>query len=233
MTARDRAPLPSISVEEPVKAAPGREYDDGPMGQEATQLMHAVKRGDRAAFDLLVERTRTRAYHLAHALVGSRDDAMELAQEAFLKIYRSRDTYKEGEPFLPWFQRVVRNTCFSFLRSKGRLRARSVSGHAPGADEGEADYEIEDDGAAPDGKVLADERAAAFRAAFATLSSRDREILALRHFQECSYKAIAHALAIPEGTVMSRLFHARRRLRDALGAGFGDEIVHADEGGDG
>ncbi|MBI5361868.1 MAG: RNA polymerase sigma factor [Planctomycetes bacterium] len=216
-----------------MKAAPVREYDDAPMGQEATQLMHAVKHGDRAAFDRLVERTRTRAFHLAHALVGSRDDAMELAQEAFLKIYRSRDTYKDGEPFLPWFQRVVRNTCFSFLRSKGRLRARSVSDRAPGADADDTDYEIVDDGAAPDGKVLADERAAAFHQAFATLSSRDREILALRHFQECSYKEIAQALAIPEGTVMSRLFHARRRLRDVLGAGFGDEIEGDDEGGDG
>lgn len=233
MADRERGPAPSRSDENRVKAELTREYDDGTMGREVTELMLAVKRGDPTAFDHLVERVRPRAFHLAHALVGSRDDAMELTQEAFLKVYRSRDTFRDGEPFLPWFQRVVRNTCFSFLRSKGRLKATSISAHAAGADEDQADYEIVDDGRAPIDGVLADERTSAFRAAFARLSSRDREILAMRHFQEASYKEIAHALSIPEGTVMSRLFHARRRLRDVLGAGFGEQFAADDEGGDG
>ena len=191
-------------MKEPARA----EYGGSPMQGEATRLMLAAKHGDARAFDLLVESLRGRAFHVARSLVGSRDDAMELTQEAFLKVFRARDTFREGEPFLPWFHRILRNTCFSFLRDQGRLREVSVSARAAGADEDQPDYQ----------------RAGAFRAAFALLSARDREILSLRHFDELSYKQIAEALAIPEGTVMSRLFHARRRLRDALeeaGGGIG------------
>jgi len=207
-------------VKEPARA----EYGGSPMQGEATRLMLAAKHGDARAFDLLVESLRGRAFHVARSLVGSRDDAMELTQEAFLKVFRARDTFREGEPFLPWFHRILRNTCFSFLRDQGRLREVSVSARAAGADEDQPDYQIADGDPGPVEGALASERAGAFRAAFALLSARDREILSLRHFDELSYQQIAEALAIPEGTVMSRLFHARRRLRDALeeaGGGIG------------
>lgn len=232
MSAR-REPLESLDadVKDPARA----EYGDDPMAREATELMLAAQGGDRGAFDRLVERHRGRAFRVASALVGSHDDAMELTQEAFLKVYRSRASFRAGEPFLPWFHRILRNTCFSFLRGKGRLKARSVSAHADGADDDEADYEIADASHAPGDGLLADERKTAFWSAFETLSARDREILALRHFQEQSYREIAHALSIPEGTVMSRLFHARRRLRESLGPAFADEIGDAGggEGDDG
>jgi RNA polymerase sigma-70 factor (ECF subfamily) len=180
---------------------------------EATRLMLAAKRGDRQAFDALVESLRGRAFHVARALVGSHDDAMELSQEAFLKVYRSRETFRDGEPFLPWFHRILRNTCFSYLRDN--KRARSLTTHAGSEDE-DFDFEIVDDEAGPGDAVVADERAQSFWKAFRALGARDREILALRHFKELSYKEIAAALAVPEGTVMSRLFHARRRLREKL-----------------
>ncbi len=204
------------------------EYEGSPMAREATQLMLAVKSGDRTAFDDLVERLRPRAFHVAHALVGSRDDAMELSQEAFLKVYKARESFKEGEPFLPWFHRILRNTCFSFLRSHGRLKPRSISAHGAGHED-EGDFEISDASSAPHARAQADERADAFWRAYRTLAARDREILSLRHFDELAYREIADALGIPEGTVMSRLFHARRRLRDALGEEFVDQVGVGDE----
>ena len=73
--------------------------------------------------------------------------------------------------------------------------------------------------------VDADERAQAFWVGFNKLSDKDREILALRHFKELAYKEIAVTLGIPEGTVMSRLFHARRRLREALGPLLGESTA--------
>jgi RNA polymerase sigma-70 factor (ECF subfamily) len=163
---------------------------------------------------------RNRAFHLARAWVGSREDALELSQEALLKTYRARDTYRDGEPFLPWFHRILRNTCFSFLRGRKRLRARSLSA---GREEDEADWDIADDSVVPADGVGDEERRAMFWRGFQRLSARDREILALRHFQELSYAQIARELAIPEGTVMSRLFHARARLRTALAGYFEDE----------
>ena len=212
---------PAPAVKEGGTAAYGR----APMENESTRLMLAVKRGDALAFDALVAAVRTRAFHVARSLVGSRDDALDLSQEALLKVYRARESFCEGEAFLPWFHRILRNTCFSFLRDTRRGRTRSVSAHAPDADGDEADLELVEDGPGPTERIEADERARAFWRRFATLPARDREILALRHFQELSYREIATTLAIPEGTVMSRLFHARRRLRDALAADFGDELA--------
>jgi len=198
----------------PVKGPSSGEYAGAEMQCEATRLMLAAKRGDRQAFDSLVESLRGRAFAVARALVGSHDDAMELSQEAFLKVYKARDTFREGEPFLPWFHRILRNTCFSFLRDKKRVKP--MSDFAPREDDEDFDFHIVDDEAGPSDASLNSERARFFWTAFRALSARDREILALRHFKELSYKEIATALSIPEGTVMSRLFHARRRLRDEL-----------------
>lgn len=221
-----RDPADAADFQAPrVKETAGTEYGETPMAREATQLMLAAKGGDRQAFDTLVERLRGRAFRVAHALVGSRDDAMELSQEAFLKVYKARDSFRAGEAFLPWFHRILRNTCFSHLRARGRLRPRSVSEPVPGHEHADdADYEIASGDPGPADVVSSDERVRAFRATFDTLSARDREILTLRHFHEQSYKEIAAALGLPEGTVMSRLFHARRRLRAALGASFEDPI---------
>lgn len=194
-----------------VESEPG--YERSSMDAEVTALMVAVKRGEDGAFDDLVTRVRNRAFLIARGLVGSKEDAMDLAQEALMKTYRARETYREGEPFLPWFHRILRNTCFSFLRKHKRLKRWSISGDK---DEGESDWEILADDPAPTAQAEHDEVKLAFWEGFKLLSSRDREILTLRHFEDLSYRHIAEALDIPEGTVMSRLFHARRHLREKL-----------------
>lgn len=212
MSRHDDPQIPQI----PLKEADAEEYAPSDMGAEATRLMREAKRGDGAAFDVLVRRLRPRAFRVAHALVGSREDALELSQEAFLKVYRARETFRDDEPFLPWFHRILRNTCFSFLRRRGRIRRISLSAErGPGG--GEDDWELVDaDAPEVSAGLEAEEQVRTLRAAFRRLSARDREILTLRHFQELSYREIAEALNIPQGTVMSRLFHARRRLREAL-----------------
>jgi len=223
------SPDPSSPPPRPVTVGPSENSSQQPtygapsMHADATRLMTAAKNGDREAFDRLVESLRGQAFRLAISLVGSREDAMELSQEAFLKTYRARATYRDGEPFLPWFHRILRNCCYSFLRQRGRLHKTSLSAHGA-QDEDEGDWQIADEGPAPGDALLSDERARVFWQAFRTLTARDREILTLRHFQELSYQEIAAALSIPIGTVMSRLFHARRRLREALG-GLLDEDV--------
>lgn len=197
-----------------LKDFPDPEYRSEPMGLEATRLMLQVQRGDDRAFDTLVDGLRSRAYHVARSMVGSPDDALELTQETFLKVYKARATFREGERFLPWFHRILRNTCFSFLRGSKRVRSLSApSGH--GIDD-DRDFEIADFDTQPADDLLQNERSVAFWNAFKSLSARDREMLALRHFQELSYLEIASTLGIPEGTVMSRLFHARKRLREKL-----------------
>jgi RNA polymerase sigma-70 factor, ECF subfamily len=183
---------------------------------ETTELMGRVKAGDRAAFDALVASVRDRAFRTAQGLVGAREDALDLAQEALLKVYRSRKSYRDGDPFLPWFHRILRNTCFSFLRKHKKVKKHSLD--APLDAAGERFHELVDERAAPIGRALElEDQARTFRAVFERLSDADREILTLRHFEELSYRQIAEILEVPEGTVMSRLFHARRRLREAIG----------------
>lgn len=222
-----------MSTEEPpqkpekgVNAPTGAAYPVSSMQAEATRLMTAAKHGDREAFDDLVTRLRGHAFHFAHGLVGSREDAMELSQEAFLKTYNARESYRDGDPFHPWFLRILRNCCYSFLRKRGRIRKSSLSG-AGLLDDDAGDWEIEDEAPRPDDHVLGDERTRLFWSAFQEMSARDREILTLRHFDELAYQEIADALEIPIGTVMSRLFHARRRLRESLQEVLGDEVEHA------
>ena len=208
---------PSDGIPEiPLKKRDPDEYGAASMQVEATRLMELAKGGDRDAFDRLVEGLRGRAFAVAKSLVGSHEEALDLSQEAFLKTYRARDTFKEGEPFLPWFHRILRNTCFSHLRKAKRRKSQSLSGR--GADGEEIEHDLVDERTPlPSESVERTERAQVFWESFHELSDRDREILGLRHFKDLPYQEIADALEIPVGTVMSRLFHARRRLRERLG----------------
>ena len=218
----------------PMNNAAESAYSADPMQTEATRLMILVKNGDRDAFDRLVEALRMRAFHVAQGLVGSRDDALELSQDAFLKTYRARATFRDGDPFLPWFHRILRNTCYTHLRKHGKIAQRSIHpGFGDDSREGSGEWElVDDDAAAPADRMESDERAQAFWRAFKKLSPRDREILSLRHFRESSYQDIASSLGIPIGTVMSRLFHARRRLREELAGHLdGDFAEFEPEGG--
>jgi RNA polymerase sigma-70 factor (ECF subfamily) len=200
--------------------------DVADMTAEVTQLMLATKHGDRIAFDRLVRRLRGRAFHIAHSLVGSRDDALDLAQETFLKVFGARETFSEGQPFLPWFHRILRNTCFSHLRKRGRLRQVSLSAGSDAEESG--DWELlDEDAPAPSARMEGEERMTAFQDGLRRLSAKDREILVLRHYQDLSYREIAESLGVPQGTVMSRLFHARRRLRERL-EGVLDEAPRAE-----
>ncbi|MCA9000693.1 MAG: RNA polymerase sigma factor [Planctomycetes bacterium] len=177
-----------------------------------TQLHH----GDLAAFDKLFRLLRGRAFHVAYSMVGSREDAMDLAQETFMKVYKARDSFDPRRPFLPWFHRILRNTCFSFLRKGRRVREQSI--HNVDSEGNPYDFEILDGTPGPSVRASQTETERLYLEALERLSARDREILTLRHQEDLSYKEIAEALDIPEGTVMSRLYHARRRMRDALGS---------------
>ena len=176
------------------------------------EVIAACRRGDPKAFEEVVRGTYRHVYTQALRLVGDRQDAEDVAQEAFIKAYRARDSYDPDQPFLPWFHRILRNTCFSFLRKRGR--ARSTSLHTVDSDGESHTLQLEDESApSPSDRFVAEERREHFEVALERLSSTDREILVLRHYQELSYREISEALEIPQGTVMSRLFHARKRLR--------------------
>ncbi|MBD3335862.1 MAG: sigma-70 family RNA polymerase sigma factor [Candidatus Eisenbacteria bacterium] len=173
--------------------------------------------GRRDAFEPLVRRYGPGAFRFALGMVRDEDTAKDLSQEAFIRAYRAIQTFDPALPFYPWFHQILRRLCLDHLRRKRptvdlALMAESLGG--------------------ADGRELArrreqDELRGQVRLALDRLPGKDREILVLREFQRCSYAEIAAVLQIPRGTVMSRLYYARRRLRDELNAILGADPAAA------
>ena len=179
---------------------------------EEIRLIAAAKHGDHASFEALVDRFMGKAIYVAVGYVGNREEALDLAQEAFYRVYRTLDRFREGEPFAPWFFKILRNGCLNYLDKRKRRRAVSIH---PVGDDG---YEIPlpDGSLVPPERIEKDETHRQLWRAIEQLPLKHREIIMLRHFEDLDYASIAEVLDIPIGTVMSRLFHARRKLRGLL-----------------
>ena len=180
---------------------------------EENAAVLAASKGDRAAFGALVRQFQRRAYAAAYALVGNREDALELSQEAFVRAFHAMGRFDTKMPFYPWLHRIVRNTCLNHLKKKRRHGETSLDGMM------ETGFDVRDarPGASHEAE-LGDMRQDIVRAMDA-LPEEQREILRLRHFSELSYEEIAQCLDIPPATVMSRLHTARKRLRQLLEKG--------------
>ena len=174
-------------------------------------LARRVRTGDAEAFATLIERHKRRAYAQALGIVRSREDALDLAHEAFMRAYAARETLDPERPFYAWLAQILRRLCFNFLRDAStRRRLMDVEGHdwlLTVADRHHAD------------PLQEAERAEARRqvaAAIDRLPPPEREVLVLKEFEELKYREIADVVGVPIGTVMSRLYSARRRLAEIL-----------------
>jgi RNA polymerase sigma-70 factor (ECF subfamily) len=144
---------------------------------------------------------------MAVGYVGNRDDAMDAVQKAFIRIHRSLGRFRLGEPFFPWFYRIVRNTALNQRRDETRHR-------------GDCPLEWVTEPArlpSPLQAAEAEELRVRLWEAVERLSDESREVFLLYTFQGLKYREIADLLDIPLGTVMSRLHGARRRIRQQLG----------------
>jgi len=158
------------------------------------------REGHRVAFEPLVRRYGPRAYHFALGMVRNPEDARDLSQEAFLRAYLALSRFDVSRPFYPWFARILRNLCVSHLRR----RRPQVSLDEPVAA-----------GLGPTTSSKTETRLW-LEQGLNRLDDKDREILILKEFQGLSYQELSEVIGIPRGTVMSRLYHARRRLRVLL-----------------
>jgi RNA polymerase sigma-70 factor, ECF subfamily len=159
---------------------------------------------DPIGFEYLVRKYQREAYMHAIALVGNPDDAAEACQESFASAFASLPRLSELTAFYPWFYRVLRNRCLNVLS-----RRRTAAAYVKSGDGGERHA---DDPESLLGEQQ--ERADVWRA-LASLKVEFREILALKYMQGYDYKALAALLGIPRGTVMSRLYHARKAFHTA------------------
>jgi RNA polymerase sigma-70 factor (ECF subfamily) len=173
------------------------------------ELVAHVLRGDRAFFKELVDRYQKRAYLFARGMVHNSDDAYDLSQEAFVRAYKNLKKFDKAYPFKVWLFHILSNLCKNHLRQK-RTRARVM------VDSGESAQQAVSATDSPDAAYQKSQTQAVVREAIARLPEKFREIIILSHFQEMSYEQMAQVLDIPRGSVMSRLYYARLKLREIL-----------------
>jgi len=156
-------------------------------------VIEKCRNGDQEAFRHLVERYQRQAIGHATALLGTREDALDAAQEAFIDAFRALKQFDSSRPFYPWFYVLLRNRCFKMAARKREMTSidETVIVAATGA---------------------RSEDILALQNALRSLDMEDREIVTLKYFDGLSYNELAERLQIPKGTVMSRLFYARRKL---------------------
>jgi RNA polymerase sigma-70 factor (ECF subfamily) len=162
------------------------------------EAIRMCRNGYQDAFRHLVRRYQQRALAHARALTGNDADAADAAQEAFVDAFRNVDRFEPGHDFYPWFYVLLRNRC---IKQRTRRGTRQESGMLPDR---------------PASAPVSVEQALDLRAALEQLDASDRELILLKHLDGWTYDEIASRLEIPRGTVMSRLFTARRRLQGLL-----------------
>ena len=174
------------------------------------QLIDQAKAGEPAACDALARRYRRAAYLLALQMLGNRDDAMDVTQDAMLRFFSTLNSFDAARRVQPWLFTIVRNQVRDLWRQRQRRPADAI---------GESDALV-GQLAAPQPSPEADLRRQELRQrvwrALAALPADKRETIVLRDFHDLSYSDIAEVLDIPIGTVMSRLHGARRQLRARL-----------------
>lgn len=184
------------------------------------ELVAAAKRGDHEAFRALFQRYHRRAYSLAYGVVHNQDDALDVVQDAFIKAHRYLDKFEGNSSFYTWLYRIVMNLCIDHIRRKKRARHVDFDdaiGH------GDDESNLGDDGLMPrilgqnPGKSLVrKEMREQIGIALAELSENHRAVLVMRELEGLSYEEMAAAMNCSKGTIMSRLFHARKNMQRRL-----------------
>ena len=182
------------------------------MEHDERNLIQAAQDGDDDAFAALVSSCQDRVIQVAFGYLHDRDEARDAAQEVFLKAYRALRRFNQTSTFWTWVYRITCNLCKDRLRHRARRPETSLEELTPNG------YEPSIPGDQPDPRAMAaeEELQRLVRESLETLPEKHRRVLILREFAELSYQEIADAVGCQDRTVMSRLFHARRKLAVAL-----------------
>lgn len=206
------------------------------MEASESALIERWRGGDQRAFEDLVLRYEKRVYNLAFRMAGNADDAGDLAQEAFVRVYTALPNFRGQSSFATWLYRIATNVCLDELRRRGRQPVLSLDQPVV-MDEGPVARQTVDPAAGPLEELERSEVSAAVQQGISSLQPEHRAVLVLRDIQGLSYDEIAEALQCSLGTVKSRLNRARLALRERLSSMelFRDDVVYrgkaAAEGG--
>jgi len=189
-------------------------------------LVKAAQKGDMPAFEELVSRHRDKIYARAFSMVRNEEDAVDLSQEAWVKGWQRLNQFQGESSFATWMTRIVINLCLDQLRKQKRVKSESIDQMEE--DSGGVERQMPVLNPNPTENLERGELRVRIDKALAQLSYEHRTVLILHEFEELEYKLIAKKMGCSIGTVMSRLFYARRKMA-ALLAGLRREEMHSEK----
>lgn len=184
--------------------------------EQLSALVADVLAGHTDAFEDIVRAYEKNVYNIALRLCGDREDALDIAQESFLKVYRSLHLFRGEGRFSVWLYRIVSNTALDYLRARSRRAEDSLT--VEDADGESSEREIADLSAAPEALLERKLTRQAVQRCLLRLPEDQRKILLLREIEGFSYEEIGRILSLESGTVKSRIFRARKKLCEILSA---------------
>lgn len=207
----------------PAPDAASKAHDAANAKQHDRDLIARAADGEMRAFEELVQRHQRRAHTVAYGIVRNAEDAREVTQDAFLRVHRHLKDFEGGASFSTWLYRIVYNLSIDLIRRRAPGRAVEFEDHTDltGAPDewlparGELD---------PFASLDRARLVEAMQRCLDELPPHHRTAIVLREVEGLSYEEIAEAMEVPKGTVMSRLFHARRKMQRMLREHFGEEV---------
>lgn len=183
------------------------------------KLVDGLKQRQEAAFGALIQQYQGRLFSIAYGITQDREESIDIVQEVFLKVFQHIDNFREKAKLSTWLYRITINQCLNWKR---RWKARFRWRHQPLESEDSGDYsELGSDDNIPDKLYQDKEFKKKFLSELKKLPAEVRSIFVLKEMEGLSYDEIADTLKIKRGTVSSRLFYARLKLRQSL-AQYGD-----------
>jgi len=175
-------------------------------------LIERFQAGDLYAFDLIVKRYKNQLLNFIYRFLGNTEEAEDLVQETFLRVYRNRTAYQKVAKFSTWIYTIAGNLAKTELRKRKRRRFFSISelGY------NEKDYDISDEAYNPEKDVDGRMKEKIIHSQISALSPKFREVILLRDVQQLSYEEISEIVDIPLGTVKSRVNRGRLKLQEKL-----------------
>ena len=167
-----------------------------------TKLIERCINGDRKAFETLLVQYEKPVFNAAYRMLNSRDDARDVTQTVFLKVFENFDRYDPSRRFFSWIYRITLNESINWIGKSKRLEPLQ--------------HEAVDDSKGPEQEVESANVSESVQAALMSIKPDYRTVIVLKHFLGCSYIEISEILEIPEKKVKSRLYSARQLLKDAL-----------------
>lgn len=184
------------------------------MTEKEITLVRLAQKGDARAFGELVALHDSQVMNLAISLLGSKEDAADVYQEIFIKVFKALDNYRFESELSTWLYRITVNTCLSFRKSRGRQQIffpKSIESDPEPLYDKPDDVQYE-----ADSNLLQNEMSNIVKAAIETLPPQQKAVVILRHYQDKKIREIAEIMELNEGTVKGYLFRAMQTLKDKL-----------------